>query len=362
MTLAPNPSVPPHSPTPRYIICLFDVAGITYAVSKVAGLVGEDGELEGGYWVFLSCGIGSIAAALMGCSPVIVLGESFAGVFVGGRTGLTSIVMGLCFIVAIPFAPIFKAVPLFASAPVLVLIGLDLLPLIQTLELRDVRQAFPSFCTILLMPLLFSIDRAIMCGLVVHCLIWAINAGVWAAGNPQKAACRVLFYLSCGCCPCRQDGGNGRKSRGESLNMQYDSPGLDVQQGPIDFLPYDGNASNRTHTPEMPGGSFAASSPAPLSPGSMTPRSRWRFALKGVQSGYDQLYHRRRSLRDIAGSPGATQGGQRRGGEGRSDSDLAEEVRGRVRSLSDVSDLRASPSGDALFGSVSGRTSPYADE
>lgn len=342
------------------------MAGITYAVSKVAGLVGEDGQLEGGYWVFLSCGIGSIAAALMGCSPVIVLGESFAGVFVGGRTGLTSIVMGLCFIVAIPFAPIFKAVPLFASAPVLVLIGLDLLPLIQTLELRDVRQAFPSFCTILLMPLLFSIDRAIMCGLVVHCLIWAIDAGVWTVGNPKKAACRVLFYLSCGCCPCRQDG-NGRKSRGESLNMQYDSPGLDVQQGPIDLLPYDGNVSNRTHTPEMPGGSSAASSPALLSPGSMTPRSRWRFALKGVQSGYDQLYHRRGasqggSLRDIAGSPGATQGGQRRGGEGRSASDLGGEVRGRVRSLSDVSDLRASPSGDALFGSVSGRTSPYADE
>ena len=60
----------------------------------------------------------SILSALLGLSPVIILGESFAGILVGGRTGLTAIFTGLLFLVVLPFAPIFTAIPLFASAPV----------------------------------------------------------------------------------------------------------------------------------------------------------------------------------------------------------------------------------------------------
>ena len=68
--------------------------------------------------MFLACGLGSILSALLGLSPVIILGESFAGILVGGRTGLTAIFTGLLFLVVLPFAPIFTAIPLFASAPV----------------------------------------------------------------------------------------------------------------------------------------------------------------------------------------------------------------------------------------------------
>ena len=66
-----------------------------------------------------------MVAAALGCSPVIALGESFAGVIVGGRTGLTAVWNAVFFLLALPLAPIFAAIPTFASAPVLVLLGVD---------------------------------------------------------------------------------------------------------------------------------------------------------------------------------------------------------------------------------------------
>ena len=161
-----------------YLICLFDVGGITYAVASVAGLVERQGEkdehLPGAHGVFIACGLGSMVAAALGCSPVIALGESFAGVIVGGRTGLTAIWNAFFFLLAIPLAPIFSAIPTFASAPVLVLLGVDLLALTKFLELDDPIKALPSFCTIALMPYLYSIDRAIIAGLLVHFLLQAL--------------------------------------------------------------------------------------------------------------------------------------------------------------------------------------------
>ena len=187
-----------------YIICLFDVGGITYAVSSAAGLIERQGEpdeaLPGASSVFIVCALGSMLSAVLGSSPVIVLGESFAGVMVGGRTGLTAIVMGVCFVLMLPLAPVFTAIPLFASAPVLVLLGVDLLRLVKFIDLDDGLAALPSFYTIALMPCtaatarrrivavrlrrtsvrlpaatdLYSIDGAIMFGLVMHYLLQAM--------------------------------------------------------------------------------------------------------------------------------------------------------------------------------------------
>jgi AGZA family xanthine/uracil permease-like MFS transporter len=155
-----------------YIICLFDVGGLTYAASSAAGLVQHQGEAEevlpGAHAVFTACALGSILATMTGCPPVIVLGESFAGIMVGGRTGITAIVMGLCFVAVLPVAPIVIAIPLFASASVLVLLGVDLLRLVKFLDLDNGLLALPSFFTIALMPYLYSIDMAIVFGLAVH--------------------------------------------------------------------------------------------------------------------------------------------------------------------------------------------------
>lgn len=161
-----------------YLIALFDVGGITYAVASAAGLVldkGTDKErLPGAPGVFVACGLGSMLAAVLGCSPVIALGESFAGVAVGGRTGLTALVNAAFFAMALPLGPLFSAVPEFASAPVLVLLGVDLLSLTKFLDLDDATKALPSFCTIALMPYLYSIDHAILAGLIAYWLLAAL--------------------------------------------------------------------------------------------------------------------------------------------------------------------------------------------
>jgi hypothetical protein len=211
------------------LICLFDIGGITYAVASVAGLVERQGEkdehLPGAHGVFAACGLGSVVAAALGCSPVIALGESFAGVIVGGRTGLTAIFNGLFFLLAIPLAPIFSSIPTFASAPVLVLLGVEcarrslrvaldvplsprpvhcrlpptsppfefstrppgsLLALTKFLDLEDTTKALPSFCTIALMPYLYSIDRAIVAGLLVHIVLQVL---IWCSSKLDKLPC-----------------------------------------------------------------------------------------------------------------------------------------------------------------------------
>lgn len=170
-----------------YLIALFDIGGITYAVASAANLVQNKGTkdetLPGAHGVFLACGIGSMLAAVLGCSPVIALGESFAGVVVGGRTGLTAIFNAFFFALALVLAPIFSSVPEFASAPVLVLLGVDLLSLTKFLNLDDATEALPSFCTIALMPYLYSIDRAIIAGLVAY---WMLAVLAWMSAAYQR--------------------------------------------------------------------------------------------------------------------------------------------------------------------------------
>ena len=101
--------------------------------------------------VFVACGLASAVAVCFGCTPVIVFGESFAGVQAGGRTGLTPIVMAGCFLLLWPVYPVLAAVPLFASAPILVNLGLSLIHLIKFLDFADPAKGLPSFFTIALM-------------------------------------------------------------------------------------------------------------------------------------------------------------------------------------------------------------------
>ena len=169
--------------------------------------------------VFTSCALASVVSALLGCPPVtrlgphtvpransslhlcppfslpwhvcargveqvIVFGESFAGVLVGGRTGLTAVVMGICFLGALPLAPVLTAVPLFASSPVLVLVGTGLLPLATRIDFSGTT-GLPTFCVVALMPFLYAIDKALLVGLGVHALMVGLD---WLAPPSKMAA------------------------------------------------------------------------------------------------------------------------------------------------------------------------------
>lgn len=153
-----------------FVIALFDIAGIMYSCSSIAGIEAEDG-IPGAYWVFVSAGAGTLLSAYMFSTPVIVLGESFAGVLAGGRTGITAITMGCLFLISWPFYPVCASVPIFASSPILVVLGAQLLALLPStverglLNFEDMTQGFPAFCTIVLMPFLFDLEEGIAAGL-----------------------------------------------------------------------------------------------------------------------------------------------------------------------------------------------------
>ena len=168
-----------------FVIALFDVAGIMYACADIAGLVSSDPSVgvPGAYWVFVSAGAASLLSAVFSCTPTIVFGESFAGVLAGGRTGLTAFGMAVLFVLTLPLHPVLEAVPLFASAPVLVVLGSQLLALIpascarKLLDFDDLIHGFPSFVTIVGMPFLAGIEKGIGAGLAAWAALQVIDLG-----------------------------------------------------------------------------------------------------------------------------------------------------------------------------------------
>lgn len=161
---------------------LFDVAAVMYGVARLvfgeAGQRQDDGRrrkrnIPGAYWVFIATGVGSLVAAVLGCSPIIVHIESAAGVKVGGRTGLTAVVTGVLFGLSLFFSPLFQAVPEVATAPVLILVGCLMLgECIRVIQFERVQDAIPAFLTIILMPFTFSIPTGLFFGLASYAALW----------------------------------------------------------------------------------------------------------------------------------------------------------------------------------------------
>ena len=136
-----------------------------------------------GLLVFVSAGAAGLLSAVFSCTPTIVFGESFAGVLAGGRTGLTAFGMAVLFVLTLPLHPVLEAVPLFASAPVLVVLGSQLLALIpascarKLLDFDDLIHGFPSFVTIVGMPFLAGIEKGIGAGLAAWAALQVIDLG-----------------------------------------------------------------------------------------------------------------------------------------------------------------------------------------
>jgi AGZA family xanthine/uracil permease-like MFS transporter len=166
----------------------FDTMGTVTGVAAEAGLANADGSVPGIGRVLL---VDSIAAAVGGAAGVssnTTYIESAAGVADGGRTGLTSVVTGLLFLVAVLLAPVVQIIPLQAAAPALVLVGYLMFTQIGEIDARDVTTGFPALLTMILMPLTFTIYIGIGAGVVawvflmivtqkareVHWLMWIV--------------------------------------------------------------------------------------------------------------------------------------------------------------------------------------------
>lgn len=147
------------------IICIFDISGVIFGLSSLAGLT-DDGESPPSLWPFLGSVAGTIIAALIGSTPIICTVECAAGIKEGGRTGLTAVFISFYFLASLFLAPLFSAVPEQATAPILILIGAMMMGDSRKIDWDDMGSALPAFLTIVMMPLTYSITDGMVFGLV----------------------------------------------------------------------------------------------------------------------------------------------------------------------------------------------------
>ncbi|MDE1916598.1 MAG: NCS2 family permease [Sphingomonadales bacterium] len=150
---------------------LFDNIGTLCAVTKRAGLINPDGSIRDLNRMLYADALATMAGSMLGTSTVTSYVESTSGVEAGGRTGLTAIVCGLMFLIALPFAPWAAAVPLAATAPALVLVGALMMAPLHEIDWHRADDAVPAFLTLVMIPLTFSIANGLAFGICAHAVI-----------------------------------------------------------------------------------------------------------------------------------------------------------------------------------------------
>ena len=173
----------------------FDTMGTATAVSEQAGLT-KDGKIPKLRELLLVDSLGAALGGLCGVSSNTSYIESSAGVAEGGRTGLTSVVTGVLFLIAIILSPLALLVPSQATAPVLILIGFLMVGLLKHIDFTDLEEGLPALLAVILMPLTYSITVGIAAGFLTHTLIKIVKgkaAQVHVLMWIVSAACLVYF-------------------------------------------------------------------------------------------------------------------------------------------------------------------------
>lgn len=182
------------------LVELFDNLGSMIGLSKKAGLMDEKGEIKGLDKALMADSLATVASAAMGSTAMNAYVENAAGIAEGGKTGLKALVVAILFLVSLLFTPLISIIPSFATAPILIMVGALMLTEIKNIPLDEITDAVPAFCTIILMPLTFSIGEGLALGFLcytfvkllagrakeIHWIMYMISAAfiinfVWAA-------------------------------------------------------------------------------------------------------------------------------------------------------------------------------------
>ena len=166
---------------------IFDTMGTLIGVSTKAEMLDKDGHLPRIKGALLSDALATTAGAVLGTSTVTTFVESASGVSEGGRTGLTALTTAFLFLISILFAPIFLAIPAFATAPALIIVGFYMFTGVKSINFDDYLNSIPCYLTILVMPLAYSISEGICAGVVS----WTILNFF----SPRRKAINPLMYV-----------------------------------------------------------------------------------------------------------------------------------------------------------------------
>lgn len=175
---------------------VFDTLGTLIGVATKAKMLDKNGRLPGIKPALLADAIGTTAGAVFGTSTITTFVESASGVAAGGRTGLTALTTALLFLLSIFFAPIFTAIPSFATAPALIMVGFLMVCTVTEIRFDDdnLTEAIPAYLAIIAMPLFYSISEGISLGIISYVLI-NLATGKRKKIAPLMYVLAVLFVL-----------------------------------------------------------------------------------------------------------------------------------------------------------------------
>lgn len=175
---------------------IFDTLGTLIGVATKSDMLDQEGRLPGIKPALLSDAIGTTVGSVMGTSTITTFVESASGAAVGGRTGLTALVTGVLFLVASLFAPIFTAIPSFATAPALIMVGFLMVGTVTEIKFDtdNMTEAVPAYLALLAMPLFYSISEGISLGIISY-VVLNVAAGKGKKVSPLMYVLAVLFVL-----------------------------------------------------------------------------------------------------------------------------------------------------------------------
>ncbi len=175
---------------------IFDTLGTLIGVATKADMLDENGRLPRIKPALLSDAIATSAGAVLGTSTTTTFVESASGVALGGRTGLTAMVTAMLFLLSTLFAPIFTAIPSFATAPALIMVGFLMVSTVTDIDFSDgnLTEAVPAYLAIIAMPLFYSISEGISMGIISY-VVLNVAAGKSKKIAPLMYILAVLFVL-----------------------------------------------------------------------------------------------------------------------------------------------------------------------
>ncbi len=173
---------------------MFDTLGTLIGVANKADMLDEEGRLPKIKQALLADAIATSIGAVLGTSTTTTFVESSSGVAEGGRTGLSSVVTGFLFLIAIIFAPVFITIPSFATASALIFVGFLMVSAVTEIDFNEFTEAIPAYLCLLCMTLMYSISEGIAIGVISYVLINVI-CGKSKKITPLMYVLAVLFVL-----------------------------------------------------------------------------------------------------------------------------------------------------------------------
>ncbi|HHH2064015.1 TPA: NCS2 family permease [Yersinia enterocolitica] len=176
------------------LVNLFDSSGTLIGVTDKAGLTDHKGKFPRMKQALYVDSISSVAGAFIGTSSVTAYIESSSGVSVGGRTGLTAVVVGILFLLVMFVSPLAGMVPAYAAAGALIYVGVLMTSSLSRVKWDDLTEAVPAFVTAVMMPFSFSITEGIALGFISYCVM-KLGTGRWSEISPCVVVVALLFIL-----------------------------------------------------------------------------------------------------------------------------------------------------------------------